>query len=167
MTSNFTRIPLAIALTSVMALAVGCSNDRTDDQATMPPANDPAMQTTPPAATPPVTPPPATTPADTTATDAMRNDGAMDGARTGMNDGPDSEQPGTDTWITTKVKSSLLADANVKGLDINVETVNGVVTLTGRVDQQTQIAEATRIAREIEGVTNVVTTGLTTSATTP
>lgn len=152
MTSNLTRIPLAIALTSVMALAVGCSNDRTaEDQAAMQPANDPAM-TTPPAAT---TPPPATTPMDTTATDPMRNDGTMAGTN-------DSEQPGTDTWITTKVKSSLLADSNVKGLDINVETVNGVVTLTGMVDQQSQIADATRIAQGIEGVTSVVTDGLTT-----
>lgn len=140
MTSNIARIPLAIAMSSVLALAVGCSNDRTaDDQAAMTPANEPAMQT----------PPPVTTPADTTAT--------------GMNDGMDSEQPGTDTWITTKVKSSLLADSDVAGLDINVETVNGVVTLTGQVEQATQVTEATRIAREIEGVTDVVTTNLTTT----
>ena len=146
MTSNLTRIPLAIALTSVMALAVGCSNDRTaEDQAAMQPANDPAM----------TTPPAATTPMDTTATDPMANDGTMAGTN-------DSEQPGTDTWITTKVKSSLLADSNVKGLDINVETVNGVVTLTGMVDQQSQIGDATRIAQGIEGVTSVVTDGLTT-----
>ena len=81
-----------------------------------------------------------------------------------MMDGPDSEQPGTDTWITTKVKSSLLADSDVSGLDIEVETVNGVVTLSGQVDQQMQIDEATRIAREIEGVTDVRTTALTVGA---
>ncbi|MET0327754.1 MAG: BON domain-containing protein [Luteimonas sp.] len=144
MTSNIARIPLAIAMSSMLALAVGCSNDRAVDDPAMAPANDPAMQTPPP-----VTAPADTTPAGTTAT--------------GMNDGMDSEQPGTDTWITTKVKSSLLADSDVSGLDIQVETVNGVVTLTGNVDQQAQIAEATRIAREIEGVTNVVTTGLTTA----
>ena len=144
MTSNIARIPLALAMSSVLALAVGCSNDRTaDDQAAMTPANEPAMQT----------PPPVTTPADTTAT----------GMNNGMNDGMDSEQPGTDTWITTKVKSSLLADSDVAGLDINVETVNGVVTLTGQVEQATQVTEATRIAREIEGVTDVVTTNLTTT----
>lgn len=144
MTSNIARIPLAIAMSSVLALAVGCSNDRTaDDQAAMTPANEPAMQT----------PPPVTTPADTDAA----------GMNNGMNDGMDSEQPGTDTWITTKVKSSLLADSDVAGLDINVETVNGVVTLTGQVEQATQVTEATRIAREIEGVTDVVTTNLTTT----
>ena len=142
MISNTKRIPLAIAMTSVLAFAVGCSNDRTaDDRAGMQP-NDPAV-TAPPVATTDTTP-------------------ANDMGRTNTMDGPDSEQPGTDTWITTKVKSSLLADSDVAGLDINVETVNGVVTLTGQVDQQTQVAEASRIAREIEGVTDVRTDGLTT-----
>ena len=137
--TKFTRIPLALALTSAMAFAVGCSNDRAaEDQAAMTPANEPAMQTPPPVATP------------------------ADAPAAGMNDGMDSEQPGTDTWITTKVKSSLLADSDVAGLDIDVETVNGVVTLTGQVEQATQVTEATRIAREIEGVTDVVTTNLTT-----
>ncbi len=150
MTSNITRIPLAIAMSSVLAFAVGCSNDRTaDEQAGMQPATDPAMQTTPPA--------------DNMATGAARTDGTMDRMDTGMNDGPDSDQPGSDTWITTKVKSSLLADSNVAGLEIDVETVNGVVTLTGQVDEATQVTEATRIAREIEGVTDVVTTNLVTS----
>ncbi|VXC03402.1 conserved exported hypothetical protein [Luteimonas sp. 9C] len=144
MTSNLTRIPLAIAMSSMLALAVGCSNDRTaEDQAAMQPANDPAMQTTTP-------------PADTTMPPA---DTAMDG----MTDGMDSDQPGSDTWITTKVKSSLLADSDVAGLKIDVETVNGVVTLTGQVEQASQVTEATRIAREIEGVTDVVTTNLTTT----
>ena len=51
MTSNITRIPLAIAMTSVLAFAVGCSNDRTaDDRAGMQP-NDPAV-TAPPLGVP-------------------------------------------------------------------------------------------------------------------
>lgn len=157
MTSNLTRIPLAVAMSSMLALAVGCSNDRAaDDQAAMTPATDPAMQTTPPAATP-----------DTTAAGTARTDAPMDGSangmNNGMNNGMDSDQPGSDTWITTKVKSSLLADSDVSGLKIDVETVNGVVTLTGQVEQATQVTEATRIAREIEGVTEVVTTNLVTT----
>ncbi|NYZ62949.1 BON domain-containing protein [Luteimonas sp. SJ-16] len=113
------------------------------------PANDPATQTAPAVGT-----------ADTTATGTTA--GTMDDSRMGMDgDGRDSNQPVDDTWITTKVKSSLLADSDVSGLDIQVETVNGVVTLTGQVDQQMQIDEATRIAREIEGVTDVQTAGLT------
>lgn len=152
MTSNMTRIPLAIAMTAALAFSVGCANDRDNAANTADTANTTGtaadradMQTPPPVGT-------AGNPAmDTT-------------PRAGMNDGPDSDQPGTDTWITTKVKSSLLADSDVSGLDIEVETVNGVVTLTGNVDQQMQIEEATRIAREIEGVTDVRTTGLTMNA---
>ncbi|MGY0633752.1 BON domain-containing protein [Luteimonas sp. A478] len=76
----------------------------------------------------------------------------------------DSDQPMGDTWITTKVKSSLLADSDVAGLDVEVETVNGVVHLRGNVDNQTQIDRATEIARDIEGVTNVDASGLTSAA---
>lgn len=71
-----------------------------------------------------------------------------------------SQQPVGDTWITTKVKSSLLADEDVAGLQIDVDTVNGVVTLTGDVASQAQLEEARRIASEIEGVTDVDITGL-------
>ena len=67
----------------------------------------------------------------------------------------DSDQPVNDTWITTKVKSSLLADSDVAGLDVSVETVNGVVSLTGEVDSQAQVDRAVEIARDIEGVTSV------------
>lgn len=76
----------------------------------------------------------------------------------------DSDQPVDDTWITTKVKSSLLADTDVAGLDIDVETVNGVVTLSGDVDNQTQIEEARRIAADIDGVVRVETSGLSTTS---
>lgn len=76
----------------------------------------------------------------------------------------DSHQPMSDTWITTKVKSSLLADSDVAGLDVKVETVNGEVRLSGSVDSQAQIERATQIARDIEGVTSVDASGLTTAA---
>jgi hyperosmotically inducible protein len=75
-------------------------------------------------------------------------------------DDANSQQPVGDTWITTKVKSSLLADEDVAGLQIDVDTVNGVVTLTGDVASQAQLEEARRIASEIEGVTDVDITGL-------
>ncbi|PJK00420.1 BON domain-containing protein [Lysobacteraceae bacterium NML91-0213] len=141
MTNNITRIPLAIALSSVLAFAVGCTADRNDDGV----ANDPAMQT----------------PAGTVAADMDRNDAATDANPGAIGDGRDSDQPVDDTWITTKVKSSLLADSDVSGLDINVDTLNGVVTLQGQVESQAQIDTATRIARGIEGVTDVQTTNLT------
>jgi hyperosmotically inducible protein len=60
-----------------------------------------------------------------------------------------------DGVITTKVKSALLADDTVKGLDINVDTAQGVVRLSGMVDSQAQVDMATQIARSVEGVQDV------------
>lgn len=77
----------------------------------------------------------------------------------------ESDQPASDTWITTKVKAELLADRDVSGLDIKVETVNGVVTLSGQVESQAQIDRATALARGIKGVTNVDASGLSVAGT--
>ena len=67
----------------------------------------------------------------------------------------ESNQEMTDAWITAKVKSALLADEDVSGLEIDVETRNGVVTLTGMARTQSEIAEARRIAQNIDGVKQV------------
>lgn len=72
----------------------------------------------------------------------------------------DSAQPVNDTWITTKVKSSLLADDDVAGTKIEVDTVNGVVFLTGTAATQAQVDEAKRIATDIDGVARVDTSRL-------
>jgi hyperosmotically inducible protein len=61
-----------------------------------------------------------------------------------------------DSVITTKVKSVLLADANVKGLNISVDTVGGTVTLTGTASTQDERAKAASLAAGVEGVRNVV-----------
>ncbi|UXI69059.1 BON domain-containing protein [Tahibacter amnicola] len=72
----------------------------------------------------------------------------------------DSSQPMGDTWITTKVKTELLADSAVKGTDINVTTINGVVTLAGVLDNQVAIDKAITIAKNVKGVTDVDTRAL-------
>jgi hyperosmotically inducible protein len=72
-----------------------------------------------------------------------------------------SEQPMGDTWITTKVKAELLATEDVSGLEISVETVNGVVHLAGNVDSQSGIDRAVAVAERIEGVTRVDSSKLT------
>ena len=72
----------------------------------------------------------------------------------------ESNQPVGDTWITTKVKSELLADSDVKGTDINVSTKNGVVTLAGVLDNQLAIDKAITIAKNIKGVSDVDTRAL-------
>jgi hyperosmotically inducible protein len=60
-----------------------------------------------------------------------------------------------DGIITSKVKAALLADVNIKSLDIAVETRKGEVQLSGFVDNQSQIERAIETARGIEGVRNV------------
>ena len=76
----------------------------------------------------------------------------------------DSAQPVNDSWITAKVKADLLVTEEVKGLDINVSTTNGVVTLAGKLDNQAQVDKAVAIARAIKGVTSVDSTTLTTKS---
>jgi hyperosmotically inducible protein len=61
-----------------------------------------------------------------------------------------------DGIITTKVKSALLADPNVKSFDIAVVTRKGEVQLSGYVDSQSQIDQANAIGHNVEGVTGVV-----------
>ena len=67
----------------------------------------------------------------------------------------ESETPITDTWITTKVKADLLVTEEVKGLDINVSTTNGVVTLAGVLDSQAQRDKAIAVTKAIKGVKSV------------
>ena len=61
-----------------------------------------------------------------------------------------------DSVITTKVKSALLADSTVKGLNINVDTVGGTVTLSGTAASQAERTQAEELAASIEGVRNGV-----------
>ncbi len=82
---------------------------------------------------------------------------AMD-AKTTANE--ESEAPVTDTWITTKVKADLLVTEEVKGMDINVSTTNGVVTLAGKLDSQVQVDKALAVAQGIKGVKSVDTKAL-------
>lgn len=61
----------------------------------------------------------------------------------------------SDTEITGSVKTKLLADDMVKGLRIDVDTRDGVVTLTGEVKSQAEKDQALKLARETEGVKSV------------
>lgn len=74
---------------------------------------------------------------------------------TSQNAAADSDQPGTDTWITTKVKADLLASGKTSGTDISVETTNGVVWLSGTVATQAEKDQAVTEAKGIEGVKKV------------
>ena len=69
----------------------------------------------------------------------------------------------SDTWITTKVKSSLLAEDATPGMDIEVETNNGVVSLSGTVATKAEREMAINKAKSIEGVREVSADGLKTT----
>jgi osmotically-inducible protein OsmY len=60
-----------------------------------------------------------------------------------------------DKVVTTKVKAALLNDPDVKGLQVNVETFNGVVQLSGFVDKPEQISRAIEVAKGVKGVKSV------------
>ena len=60
-----------------------------------------------------------------------------------------------DSVLTAKLKSALLVDPTVKGIDVKVETRKGEVQLSGFVDDQSQIDRAVTIARNMEGVRSV------------
>ena len=60
-----------------------------------------------------------------------------------------------DTVITSNVKTALLADAAIKSMDISVVTVQGEVQLSGMVDNQGQIDQATQVATNIVGASSV------------
>lgn len=66
----------------------------------------------------------------------------------------------SDSWITTKVKSVLLADSLTKGFKISVKTTNRTVALSGAVDTQATIDKAYQLASQVEGVASVDTTKL-------
>jgi osmotically-inducible protein OsmY len=61
----------------------------------------------------------------------------------------------SDAAVTTAVKTKFLADPDVSGLAIDVDTSNGVVTLSGTVPTRAEKDEALRLARETTGVTRV------------
>ena len=60
-----------------------------------------------------------------------------------------------DATKTARVKTRLIADDNTDGLAINVDTLEGIVTLTGTVGSDDERARAVRVARNTDGVTEV------------
>lgn len=61
-----------------------------------------------------------------------------------------------DRAITTNVRAVLLRDGETKGLKIGVETVNGVVTLTGIANSEEQKAMIGQSAAQARGVVEVL-----------
>jgi hyperosmotically inducible periplasmic protein len=66
----------------------------------------------------------------------------------------------SDTLITTKIKSKLVANNVTNPFTIGVETTNGLVALSGTVRSLNEAATAVQLAEETDGVKNVDTTNL-------
>jgi len=73
----------------------------------------------------------------------------------------DAEKVFADSWITAKVKSTLLYSNNVSGSDVHVTTNKGVVTLKGILSSGAERALAIELAENVLGVKSVEAKGLT------
>jgi hyperosmotically inducible protein len=60
-----------------------------------------------------------------------------------------------DATISTRVKTALLNDLAITATTIDVDTVKGVVTLSGRVKTRDEESRAIALARAVRGVADV------------
>lgn len=100
----------------------------------------------------------ASTPAidDSQATMLAANDASRE-AEHAMEEAGDAVSDG---WITTKVKSVLLVEDATPGMQIEVETKDGVVSLSGIVATEAEKEAAIAKAKGIKGVREVAADGL-------
>lgn len=71
-----------------------------------------------------------------------------------------TERVASDSWITTKVKSEILASSLTKGFEVSVKTTRGVVVLKGSLASQDAVDHVKDIAQKVEGVKSVDVSGL-------
>lgn len=60
-----------------------------------------------------------------------------------------------DEWATVKIQTALYRDLRFRGRHLTVDTVEGVVTLRGKVDSDEAKAAAAEVARSVDGVKSV------------
>ena len=61
-----------------------------------------------------------------------------------------------DAAITGQVKAAMIAEPGLKSMQIDVDTKNGIVTLTGAVDSAANKDRAVQLAQNVSGVLSVV-----------
>ena len=61
-----------------------------------------------------------------------------------------------DAAITAKVKTAVIGEPGLSALKIDVDTKDGVVTLTGTVDSAAMKDRAQQVAQSVSGVRSVV-----------
>jgi hyperosmotically inducible periplasmic protein len=125
------------------SLGLAACQQRSADTATPRAGNTPpsvAATTTPSTSTPSMNAPSSTTPSDATTTNPV-----------------DKAVAATDdAAITAKVKTAILAEPGLKSLQINVDTKDGTVTLSGTVDNADLRERAKQLASSTSGVKGVV-----------
>ena len=60
-----------------------------------------------------------------------------------------------DAWLTTKAKIALLTTDGVSATAVNVDTVEGRITIHGKVGTAAEKAKAEQTVRQLDGVTDV------------
>lgn len=60
-----------------------------------------------------------------------------------------------DATITAKVKTALIGEPDLEALKIDVDTADGVVTLSGTVDSRNKVNRAVQVAQAVQGVRSV------------
>ncbi len=60
-----------------------------------------------------------------------------------------------DATITAKVKTALIGEPDLEALTIDVDTADGIVTLSGTVDSRTKVNRAVQVAQAVQGVRSV------------
>jgi len=76
-----------------------------------------------------------------------------------------TERVASDSWITTKVKSEILASSLTKGFHVRVKTLHGVVILKGKLASQDSIDQVKVIAEKVKGVKSVDASAIVIAAT--
>ncbi len=71
-----------------------------------------------------------------------------------------AERAVSDSWITAKVKSEILANSVSKAFKVKVATKHGAVTLKGKLPNQDAIDLVKMIAEKVKGVNSVDVSGL-------
>jgi hyperosmotically inducible protein len=87
---------------------------------------------------------------------AASDDAAMAPSKAASN----AERVVSDSWITTKVKSEILANSVSKAFKVSVKTKSGAVSLTGKLPNQDAIDLVKMISEKVKGVKNVDVSGL-------
>jgi len=61
-----------------------------------------------------------------------------------------------DTWINTEVRTRLIADSDIKGVNYNIRVYDGVVYLMGFARSEDELRQAAENASKVKGVKKVV-----------